>query len=131
MARLKSEICDQGHRNMVEDSKGRRRCNTCHKERQQAYLKRARIKRLEEARHSLLGEMKNASDHRRELLTVQVNRIQRQQEDIESGKHRVNRSRRRVVKLRRADGLLCPACEAKVFPVIDELPDDDLTSENG
>jgi hypothetical protein len=125
MARPKSDVCDQGHKNIVEDAKGRRRCNTCHKERQQAYLKRARIKRLEADRIALLGAMKDAPQSTQDRLAAKMAVVERRIDDIETGKKRVNRSRRRVVKVRRADGVLCAACEAKVFPVIDDLPDDD------
>lgn len=118
MSKPKSDVCSQGHRDMVEGKNGRRWCRTCNRDRQRRFQAKKTLDAMEEERKSALERMRVIEEGSSEYQTLArfLQRTEDRMDRIDSGAPLPRQHRKWVARVNRHDGLLCEACEARVFP---------------
>jgi hypothetical protein len=107
-----------GHRDMRTTKTGRRYCGTCAAERQRRYEMKRTLDRMEEERRKALDRIRelDPKSATREALERFVQRTEDSINRLEAGTPLPRQHRKWIARVNRHDGLLCPACEARVFP---------------
>jgi hypothetical protein len=127
--RLKSDVCREGHRAIVE-RKGRRFCKVCANERSKRWQRDLRVQHkirdLTAKRHEALAKVRQMTEDGEEPAVRLLDYIQRAEDTIErleSGQALGPQPRRkRVEKVRFGDERLCERCMRRVFPKPGEPP---------
>ena len=115
---------------MVE-RKGRRYCRICATERQKRWLRQKTLDALEAERQKALAQLRelDADDPKRAILMRFAQRTEDRMTQIDDGGILPRQHRKWVAKVNRHDGVLCAACEARVFPFPKDTPSVEMCPE--